>query len=143
MDPMFQIIAIFCTGTFFGMSIYISLIQHPSTLSIGADCANMFFKPLYLKTAPVLLMLTMLGSFAGIFQWFLSADIWWLIASICLFFVTPYTLLVIKPTSDALLEENISSDESERLLIRWGKLHSVRSIAGCIAFLIFLLDSHW
>ncbi len=143
MDPMFQIIAVFCTGTFFGVAIYLSLVQHPAAMSTGIDFAGRFFGPMYLKAAPLQVLLAVLGSFAGLFEWLLGSGIMWLIGGLCLFAVIPYTLMVIKPINDKLLPGKLSTEETEALLKRWAQLHWVRSILSGAAFLIFLLVSHW
>jgi hypothetical protein len=52
----------------------------------------------------------------------------------------PYTLVVVKPTNDRLLDpaRNPTSAETQRLLARWGKLHAVRSGLSVLATLEYL-----
>src|SRR6187401_3263526 len=51
------------------------------------------------------------------------------------------TLLVIKPTNDALLaiEQKQAGRHSRALIERWGRLHIVRTVLGLLGVLSFLL----
>jgi hypothetical protein len=48
----------------------------------------------------------------------------------------PWTLLVIKPTNDALLaiEQKQAGRHSRALIESWGRLHIVRTVLECSAF---------
>lgn len=52
----------------------------------------------------------------------------------------PFTLLVVKPTNDRLLEPNrdLSSRETRSLLERWGRLHAVRTILALFSLALYL-----
>jgi hypothetical protein len=50
--------------------------------------------------------------------------------------VVPFTLLVIMPTNQRLLEGNrdLASEQTRLLLVRWGNLHAVRTWLSLAAF---------
>ena len=54
--------------------------------------------------------------------------------------VVPFTLIVIMPTNHRLLgiDPDTSSVESRDLLIRWGKLHAVRTVLSLLAATLML-----
>jgi hypothetical protein len=54
--------------------------------------------------------------------------------------VVPYTLVVIRPTNDRLLDPALGPDtpEAQRLLRRWGSLHWVRTGLSLVA-LVWML----
>ena len=56
--------------------------------------------------------------------------------------VIPFTLVVILPTNKELesQELDLGSEEADRLLRRWGRLHVVRSLLSGAAFLVFLMS---
>jgi hypothetical protein len=56
-------------------------------------------------------------------------------------FVVPFTIVVIMPTNQRLLDPGLdrTSTEARDLLVRWGRLHAVRSLAGAVSFLIFVV----
>ncbi len=144
MDPMFQVLALFCSGAFFGVALGISLVQHPAALDTGVQNAARFFPGMYFKAAPVQVILAVLGSVGGIMQWVLGAGIWWLVGTVLLFFVIPFTLLVIKPINNKLLDDDhiLDEEQTSQLLTRWGKLHAWRTFSSGAAFLIFLLSPY-
>ena len=51
-----------------------------------------------------------------------------------------YTLLVILPTNKQLLDASLdrSSNLARALLVRWGYLHSVRTVVGLATFVLFV-----
>jgi hypothetical protein len=65
----------------------------------------------------------------------------WLVGSGLLFFVVPFTLIVIMPTNKRLLDPGVdrSSPETYELLRRWGRLHAVRSVMSAASLLVFVL----
>ena len=89
--------------------------------------------------------LALVSTASAIGAWFLGGGVAWLIGALLIFAVVPFTLLVIRPTNQKLLDPGIdrSSDAVHRLL-HWGRLHAVRSflaLASSIAFLASLVAS--
>ena len=72
--------------------------------------------------------------------WLAGASFWWLVAGVLLGSVMPFTLIAILPTNKRLLSPTLDrrSAEAERLLIRRGRLHAVRSVLSGLALLLFL-----
>jgi uncharacterized membrane protein len=64
----------------------------------------------------------------------------WLAAAVLLGSVVPFTLVVIKPLNDALLQGvDVSAVELGALLVRWGYLHWARTVASGLAFSLCLV----
>jgi Domain of unknown function (DUF1772) len=59
-----------------------------------------------------------------------------LVAGVTLGLAIPFTLIVILPTNNRLLDPALDRDSSEAaaLLARWGRLHAVRSLLSAAAF---------
>ena len=59
--------------------------------------------------------------------------------------VIPLTLIVIAPTNKQLLDPALDKDSppAKRLLLRWGRLHSLRTILSAVAFVMFLILRHY
>lgn len=138
-----EIIALFLCGTFFGAAVYISIAQHPASMKAGVPFAAKFFPPMYKLAAPLQIILAVGGTLAGLIQWYLSGDTLWAIGSVLLVFVIPFTLLVLKPINDQLLDPNAerSDSQTEQLLNQWAPRHWVRSIASGLSFVAFLWAS--
>jgi hypothetical protein len=99
------------------------------------------FGPSYRRAAVMQAGLAAIGSVAGASAWWLGAGRPWLIGAVVLSFVVPFTIVVIMPTNQRLLDPGLdrTSTEARDLLVRWGRLHAVRSLAGAVSFLIFVV----
>jgi Domain of unknown function (DUF1772) len=135
-----EVVAIFCCGLFFGAALYISLVQHPAALETGNDFAARFFPAMYGRAAVFQASLASIGCVAAIAAWLAGAGRLWLAAAVLLGSVVPFTLVVIKPVNDALLEGgNVSPVELGVLLVRWGYLHWARTVASGLSFVTCLI----
>jgi uncharacterized membrane protein len=64
----------------------------------------------------------------------------WLFGGIGIVAVVPFTLIVILPTNKKLLDPSLNrnSEAARQLLVRWGRLHAVRTVLSLAAFVAFL-----
>src|SRR5262249_19280095 len=131
--------ATFCCGIFFGAALYVSLVQHPAAQETGAEFAARFFGPMYRRAAVMQAALALIGFLAGIAAWWNAAGRLWLAAALLLVASVPFTLFIIKPVNDVLLIGSRPVEERRALLVRWGRLHWMRTIAGGLAFGVSLL----
>lgn len=137
---LFQQLATLCAGLFAGGALYISLVEHPARLECGADIAVTLFAPSYRRASRLQASLAALG-FVGAFQaWWMGAGKIWLVGGVLLMSVIPYTLLFVMKTNLELMNPSLDkgSPDAERLLVRWGRMHLVRTVLGLAAFLAFL-----
>ena len=76
----------------------------------------------------------------GLLAYLNTLDWRWLLGAVVLLANWPYTLFVIAPTNNRLMETPLESAtaETRRMLERWGALHAGRSVLGLAATLIFL-----
>ncbi len=138
-----EFLALLFCGTFFGAAVYISIVQHPAAMKAGVTVAESFFPPMYALAAPMQIACAVVGTVAGLVLWYLSGEILWAVGAILLVFVVPYTLVVLKPVNDQLLDTNAqrTAPETESLLKQWGPRHRVRSIASGLSFATYLWAS--
>jgi len=141
MSPLLEILATLAAGLFTGAAIYITAVEHPARVSCGSALAVTEFRPSYERAAVMQATLALLGAFTAMVRWGLGGQLGWLIGGLLLGAVVPFTLIVILPTTELLLDVSLdlNSPESAALLTRWGRLHAVRSAASLVAFLIFVL----
>jgi len=66
-----------------------------------------------------------------------------MMGSALLVLVIPFTLLVIMPTNRQLLSSGLNkkSSHTQDLLVRWGRLHAVRSVLSFAALVVFLASA--
>jgi hypothetical protein len=138
---IFGLIAVFISTLFCGAAIYIDVVEHPARMECGAELAATVFGPSYRRAAVMQVALALAATVAGTSAWVLSQRIVWFAGTILIFAVVPFTLLVIMPTNKHLLDPNLdrTSEATHRLLQRWGRLHSIRSLLSLLASVVFLL----
>jgi hypothetical protein len=139
-----QWIALWATGLFTGAALYVSLVEHPARMQCGALLAATEFGPSYKRGAALQATLAVVGTVAGIVPGLAHGSTAWLTGSLLLFLVVPFTLIVIFPTNHQLLDPALdkTSAEAWALLVRWGRLHEVRTVLGLGAFIVFVLAAY-
>jgi uncharacterized membrane protein len=138
---LLEILATLAAGLFAGAAIYIDLAEQPARKKIDIAAALTEWRPSYKRAAVVQPLLAAVGFLSALAAWLMGASLWWLVGGVLLVAVIPYTLIVVFPTNDKLLDPAIDKnpDLARQLLIRWGRLHTVRSIMSLAAFLGFML----
>ena len=138
---LLEVIATLAAGLFAGAAIYIDLAEQPARNRIDIAAALAEWRPSYKRAAVVQPVLAAVGFLSAIAAWLMGGSVWWLVGGVLLVAVIPYTLIVVFPTNNKLLDPNIDKtpDLARRLLKRWGRLHMVRSIMSLATFLAFML----
>jgi hypothetical protein len=140
MRLLFEFVSTYCTGLFAGAALYVTLVEHPARLECGTALAVAEFAPSYRRGAVMQPLLAALAFLAAIGAWLTSGKSAWLLGAILIVTVIPFTLLAILPTNKKLLDPSLdrNSDSARQLLIRWGRLHALRTVLSLVAFVIFL-----
>lgn len=141
MQEAFHFIAVPSCLLFTGAAIYINLVEHPARMSCPTEVAATVFGPSYKRAAPVQVSLALVATAAGALSWLVGESTIWLLGALLIFSVIPFTIIVIMPTNKQLLDPALdhSSANIRALLIKWGKLHAVRSVLSLAASIIFLV----
>jgi Domain of unknown function (DUF1772) len=140
MRQIAEFIAVLACSLFAGAAIYISLVEHPARMECGVEIAATEFPPSYRRATVMQASLAALGLVSSVAAWLAGATFWWVVAGILLGSVIPFTLLGIFPTNQQLLSSTLDrrSEQTGRLLARWGKLHAVRSVLSGLALVVYL-----
>jgi uncharacterized membrane protein len=138
---LLELVATLAAGLFAGAAIYIDLAEQPARKQIDTSAALAEWRPSYKRAAVVQPILAAVGFLSAVAAWLMGASVWWLVGGVLLVAVIPYTLVVVFPTNNKLLDPAIEKDLdlARRLLVRWGRLHTVRSIMSVATFLVFML----
>lgn len=132
--------ALVLASLFAGAAAYISLVEHPARLQLDDRAALAQWKPSYARALPLQSGLAILSGVAGITAGWMTGDWLWFAGSIVMLANWPYTLVSIMPMNQrlkAIPEVSGSRD----LLVKWGKLHNVRSLLGIAAVGFFAVAS--
>jgi hypothetical protein len=136
------IVATACAGVFAGAAIYISAVEHPARLACGTEVALKEFAPSYHRATMMQASLAIVGCAAGLWAAWTLQDLSVTIGAVCLGAVVPFTLIVILPTNKRLLDPALDprSPHAAILLVRWGRLHAIRSMLGALAFGLLVMQ---
>jgi len=135
-----EIVATLASGMFFGAASYINLVEQPARISCGVPLAVTEWRPSYKRATLMQVPLAVIGSLAALVSWRIDGDLAWLVGGLLLLLNIPFTLVVMWPTNKQLesQELDLRSEEADRLLRRWGRLHAFRTLLSGLAFLVFL-----
>ena len=138
---MFQFVSILTCTLFAGAALYINVAEHPARMQCGTELAATVFAPSYKRAAVMQATLALVATISGVVSWSIAGSVLWIIGALLIFGVIPFTLIAILPTNKQLLAPALDrkSAHTHELLVRWGQLHSVRTVASLAASFLFLV----
>lgn len=138
----FQFLAVLCCTLFAGAAIYINLVEHPARMGCDTKTAATVWAPSYERATVMQAPLAALSFVAGVGAWLFAGGILWLIGAVLIGLVIPFTFIGVMPTNHQLLApgRDLSSIETRSLLVKWGRLHAVRSVLSLLASIVYLVS---
>jgi uncharacterized membrane protein len=132
--------ATLATALFTGAAVYISLVEHPARLRCPTAHAVEQWRPSYKRATVMQASLAVIGSLLAIAAWLVGAGLIWLLAGLVLGSVVPFTLIATWPTNKRLEDPALdtASELARSLLVRWGRLHAVRSALSLLALVLMV-----
>src|SRR5258707_5439698 len=133
-------LALTIAAVFTGAAIYINIAEQPARLQLDNRSLLAEWKPAYKRGYVMQASLAIVGGLFGLFAYLSAFDWHWLLGAVVLLANWPYTLFVIAPTNNRLMDTppEDATAETRRMLERWGALHAGRSALCLVATLIFL-----
>lgn len=134
-----EIIALLSCSLFSGAAIYINIAEHPARLKCGTELAATVFGPSYHRAAAMQASLALIATITGLAVATTTGLYLWYLGSALIFSVVPFTFIAIMPTNKKLLdpERDRASDDTLKLLRKWGRLHAVRSGLSIVSAIFF------
>ena len=134
------LIATVAAGLFAGASTYVTVAEHPAWLECGPTLGVRMFGPSSRRAAVMQGGLAVVGLVSGAVAWLQGSGPGWLVGSLLLGSLVPFTLVVMMPTNRRLVDAQLDpgSREAAELLSRWGRLHAVRTVVGVAVFVSFV-----
>jgi len=139
-------VATVAVGLFAGASAYVTLVQHPAWVACGPALSVRHFGASTRRAAIMQGGLAVLGLVSSALAWFQGSGVGWLLGGLLLGGMVPFTLVIIMPTNRRLEDPqlDVGSSEAAALLLRWGRLHAVRTAVGITVFVMFVcLTLRW
>ncbi len=142
MIALLQGIAVLGCALFAGAAIYINVAEHPARLECGTELAATVFGPSYRRASIMQAGLAAISGLSGIALWGLTGGAYWGAGALLILFVIPFTFIAIMPTNKQLLDPSLdrTAEATRELLLKWGRLHGVRSIAGLAASVVYFVQ---
>ncbi len=137
---LFGNLALIFATLFAGAAFYIGFAEHPARLRLDPNSLLKQWAPSYKRGFIMQSSLAILSGVSAFCAYYLTQNWIWIAGALFILANWPYTLLAIMPTNHKLtaVKDGAAGAEEVKLLIYWGKLHSVRTMLSFVAVLIFL-----
>ena len=133
-------LALTIAAFFTGAAIYINIAEQPARLQLDNRSLLAEWKPAYKRGYMMQASLAIVGGLFGLVAFLSTLDWRWLLGAVVLLANWPYTIFVIMPTNNKLLSpgRDLGSAETRNLLVRWGRLHAVRTLLSLVGTAVYL-----
>jgi Domain of unknown function (DUF1772) len=133
-------LALVSAALFTGAAFYINFAEQPARLTLDDRSLLAQWKPAYKRGYIMQATLAIIGFLLGAAAWWLSGTLAFLLGAVLMLANWPWTLFGIMPTNRILMATELQSagSASRALLVKWDRLHAVRTGLGAAATLSFL-----
>jgi hypothetical protein len=133
-------LALTVASLFTGAAFYVSFAEQHARLGLDDRALLAEWKPAYKRGYAMQAPLAILGFLFGVGAWWQSGGSTFLGGAILMVANWPWTILAIMPTNHALYETRMedAGPQSRSLIVKWNKLHAVRTALGALAVVVFL-----
>jgi hypothetical protein len=137
---IFALLALTAAALFTGAAFYVGFAEHPARSGLDDRPQLQQWKPAYERGTIMQGSLAVIGFLLGLAAWWQTRDELWLAGAVVLVLNWPYTMLIIMPVNNRLMEiaPDDAGEESHTLLQRWGRLHAKRTMLGVLSTLLYL-----
>jgi hypothetical protein len=134
-------LSLIVAALFTGAAFYVSFAEQPARLGLDDRALLAQWKRSYERGFAMQAPLTTVGFVLGLVAWWMTGRAAFVIGAILLLANWPWTMLGIMPTNKALRARELerAGPYSRTLIVKWNRLHSVRTALGCLAILAFLV----
>jgi len=138
-------LALIAAALFAGAALYVSIAEHPARLALDDAAALAQWRPSYARGKIMQASLALIGGGLAFYLWWTSLNSLWLAGALLLLASWPLTLFVVMPVNRKLeaAGPEAAGGDARALLVRWGRLHAVRSVLGAAATLAMLGAIYW
>lgn len=123
----------------FGYGFSATAISYPAMMASKRETAVDYFSPFFHKSAHMQLILSLAVIPVSLAISYFTGNWWWLAGSLILQFSGPYTIFILMPVNNRIMEEgaDINSEQMTKDLGSWGRLHFPRTLLAGAIFILF------
>jgi len=134
-------LALTLAAIFTGAAFYVNFAEHTALRGLDDRSLLAEWKPAYKRGFAMQAPLAIIGFIFGIAAWWLTGRAAFLAGAILMVANWPWTLFGIMPTNKALMATRLdeASAQSRALIVKWNRLHSIRTLLGYLAIVAFLI----
>jgi hypothetical protein len=134
-------LALAAAALFTGAALYVNYAEQPARLELDDRSRLAEWKFAYKRGYVMQASLAIVGFLLGILAWWATGAAAFLVGALLIVANWPWTLLVMLPTNEALMatEPAEAGADTRALLMKWNRLHAVRTVLGGLAVAAFLV----
>jgi uncharacterized membrane protein len=139
MVPLLKVIATLSAAFFAGGGLFVSMVLYPEIMMDSASAVAQFGN-MYRRAAPWQGSNAIICLVSAVIVSALIGDWWWAIGGLLVGASVPFTLFVMMPVNNRLLDEKAPPipEKAAPLLKHWGRLHWVRNILSTLGLTAML-----
>jgi hypothetical protein len=133
-------LALVSASLFTGAAFYINFAEQPARLYLDDRSLLTQWKPAYKRGLVMQSALAILGFLFGLVAWWSGGSLAFVVGGALMLANWPWTMLGIMPTNRILMDTDpaVAGSETRALVLKWDRLHAVRTGLGALAVLFFL-----
>ena len=126
------LITLTLASLFAGAALYINVAEQPARLGLEDRALLAEWKPAYKRGTRMQAPLAVLGFVFGLLSWWQTGNLVWIATAIMMIANLPVTFVIIWPTNTRLMKTDLQAagPDSREMIIKWGKLHGIRTALG-------------
>jgi hypothetical protein len=135
------LVALTVAAAFAGAAFYVGFAEQPARLQLDDEALLQQWKPSYARGFAMQATLAVISAAFGFLASWQFRDWRWALAAALMLANWPYTLFVMMPTNKRIGAWPIeaASGELRALIVKWGKMHAVRTMLGLAATVAYLM----
>jgi hypothetical protein len=132
--------ALAVAALFTGAAFYVNFAEQPARLELKDRPLLAEWQKSYPLGFAMQAPLALIGFILGAVAWWQTGKPAFLAGALLIVANWPWTLIAIMPTNKALMATDLdkAGAKTRDLIVKWGKLHAVRTVLGALAVISFL-----
>jgi hypothetical protein len=137
--------ALVLAAAFAGAAYYVNEVEQPARLTLNDAGLLAQWKASYPRGYKMQASLAALSGAFGLVAAWQSHSWLWFAGAVLILANWPYTLIMVKPTNDEIgaIDTKAAGAASRALIVKWARLHGVRTALGILATGVFIWALSW